>query len=214
MLASRTPTSILAAALLAAAASAQGVGPGSPTSTNHEFNQGGWWVGGPNDLVNGPGPISVSLDPNGPVWRKTLFPAPGGIIPPGQYFLHELITITPNAAAPRPMPWTDWHEQWVTPGVAWTSGGISLAGQTTNPLPGLMTMIDPTGNSIWFTFDPLFPALPGTPPLTIEIWKQFVVTGPNGIAGPLVLNEFPTPAPGGAALLALAGLASAVRRRR
>lgn len=195
---------------------AQGVGPGSPTDTSHLFNPDGtWYIGGPNDPGNNGMPYPVSLDPNGPMWRKTLFGSPDGPTGgPGVLHVHEVIQIVPIPGVPI-FPWADWHEIIHTPGWGWGDAMIWFAGDPTMaPIPGLTFMIGDDGRSIWFDFDPIFPD--PTQPIVIEIWKDLIWLGPEPyIPGmPIEVWEYPTPAPGtGVAALAACGLVTLRRRR-
>jgi len=211
----RSLSAMLVGAFTAAAAG-QGVGPGSPTDTTHQFDTstGVWWVGGPNDPGNMGEPYQVSLDPNGPWWRKTLTGSPqgpdGG---PGVLHVHEFIELVPPPGLPS-IPWTDWHQEIKTPGWAWTGATIYLAGDPQmEPIPGLQTMISPEGESVWFTFDPLVPS--SSDPIVIEIWKdiEWVGPGPYIPGQPIEVWNYPTPTPSTIALMGLGGVA-AMRRRR
>jgi hypothetical protein len=187
---------------------AQGVGNlGSlPGPTIPMTNPGGW------DLGNPANPIPVQRDPNGPVWLKHFSDPAGGplvVTNPGTTFnLHETLVIAPN------LPWSDWHENILTPGWAW-SPNISFliwpnmvppAGLTVTNTPGNFTQ----GDSLEFLFNSL---PPGT---IIDIRKELVWQGIPGITqfvGHIDVAQFPTPEPA-SMLLVVAGSALALRRRR
>ena len=93
---------------------AQGVGNiGSlPTLFTTSNPPNGWSV------MNSSGPISVVLDPTGPVWGKNF----GGSNPDGTFTysagspplpVNELVMVDPTTP-----PWTDWHEDVLDP--AWS----------------------------------------------------------------------------------------------
>jgi len=203
---------------------AQGVGDGSPTNTQHTFSADGvWYVGGPQDPFGPGGAYQVSLDPNGPTWRKTLLNSPKGPMEgPGILHIHEFIEIVPPVTGSQ-TPWEDWHETFITPGWKWADFSINIyafdgfmSDDVMDPVPGLNYMISPDGKDIWFDFDPIFPGTVNEP-VVIEIWKSLeydhLIGGPYIPGAPILLEEYPTPTPGALALLAMGGLLAARRKR-
>jgi MYXO-CTERM domain-containing protein len=151
----------------------------------------------------------VVRDPNGPKWHKTLVGDPTGapvIAQPGQIFsLSESLYIEGN------LPWMDWHEEILTPGWDWVNpilflaNGVPASGLTVTNTPGSLTQ----GGTLGFDFDPLYP---GT---QINIRKQLQYNGPAGMVfiGHISIDQYPTPEPATAGLLALGAL-PLLRRRR
>ncbi len=195
----------MAAVLLATAgpAVAQGVGnlPALPVSFPNLG--GGWMVADPNG-----GSIPVVRDPNGPKWVKQFFDPSGVIVPvPGQVF-----TVTERLLIAPQLDWSDWHEEILTPGWEWTTQVLILenvtqppAGLTINNIPGTPTH----GGTLEFYFNPLSP---GT---LLDIRKELVYTGPQGVAFPYIeIAQYPTPEPAGLSLLVVGGLLTMYRRRR
>ncbi|MCB9838140.1 MAG: hypothetical protein H6813_02275 [Phycisphaeraceae bacterium] len=170
------------------------------------------------------GAYRVSLDPHGPYWEKTLLNSPQGPIEgPGILHIHEFIEIVPPVAGGPAQPWTDWHEQFVTPGWGWADFSINIYdfdGFTSDDVmatvPGFSYMISKDTTSIWFDFDPIFPGTDNEP-VIIEIWKSLDynadIGGPYMPGSPIVLREYPTPTPGALALLGVGGLATMRRNR-
>ena len=62
------------------------------------------WIGGPNDGINGPGPIPIDLDVTGGPWRKAIIADPLAGYAGGNLAFRETIQ---NVGTE---PWTDWHE--------------------------------------------------------------------------------------------------------
>ena len=147
------------------------------------------------------GPIPVVLDPQGSPWIKNLDLGPIVAVPGQPFTIHEVLQVAGN------LPWTDWHEQFLTPDFAW----LPPASLTVNGAPPPSLVISPLGPNIDFTW-----ANNPTPPGgIIDIFKTFTYTGPAGTAfqGVIRVAEFPTPEPGSLGLLSVAGLL-ALRRRR
>ncbi len=186
-------------------ANAQGVGnlgslPGPTIPMN---NPGGWDIGGAS------GPVLVQRDPNGPKWLKHFSDPLGGPITavPGQTFnVHELLMID------QPLPWSDWHEDILTPGWEWTNTISFLANFA--PTPGLAIVNSPgtltQGGSLSFTFNSL---PPGT---LIDIRKELIYMGQPGVifTGSIDVEQYPTPEPASLGLIAAGGLVALRRRRR
>ncbi len=155
-----------------------------------------------------------AFDPGAGGWLKNLFAPPGGWLPGGVYVVHETITLFPDPTGVPTQPLSDWHEHielgsdgniWDI----WVDGG-SMFNINGTPAPGLMTMLNPSKTDIWFLFDPIDIGPAG---ITLDIWKEFQFVGMQPMFDPVRIYEFPTPAPGAAALLGIAGLCSARRRR-
>jgi len=124
--------------------------------------------------------------------------------------LKEQIEIGPGSP-----PWTDWHEEILTPNWKWGSVNFSAPGLT-----GLTSNVG--GNVADFFFDALYP---GT---VIDIRKEMWYTGTNpqqdlfpSFGGPpqpgavkIMVLEYPTPEPATMSMLAFGALAVLRRRRR
>ena len=122
--------------------------------------------------------------------------------------LHEHFIVGPGT------PWTDWHEQILTPDWAWGPVMITTPG-TSGPTN---LVIHNSGASVDFTFDPI---APGT---NVDIWKEFYYFGTPSqqflsdfLSGNLMIRvaEYPTsvPEPSGLVLLGT-GFAALLGRRR
>ena len=161
---------------------------------------GGWIIG----------QYGVVRDPNGPAWIKNLTNPNGGniIAQPGQIFtLQESLFIAGT------LPWSDWHEQILTPGWDWAPPAVFLANGSV--APGLTISHTPPGPGIGGTIDFYFSSLP--PGTKVDIRKQLqYLGGATGAPfdGIVKIAEFPTPEPAAIALLALGSLVVRRRRRR
>ena len=176
--------------VLAGPAAAQGVGNGAtlptvfPVYSTYHFEI--------SDPATG-GPIPVVLDPLGPPWRKVLDLGPLVAVPGQPFTVHELLQVAGN------LPWTDWHEQFLTPDFKWIPtanllvNGIQPVGLGISPLPA------PVINFTWPN-----PAGPGS---IVDISKTFMYTGPAGTVfqGKILVQEFPTPEPATLVLLCAGG---------
>ena len=183
-----------------AGALAQGVGnlPALPIIIPGNAATGGWVVG----------PVEVVRDPNGPKWIKHFTDPNGGPFTaiPGQMFsVIEQLYIAPQ------LPWSDWHEEILTPGWDWAGPIVMLANGS--PASGLVITntpgVAPTGGTLGLDFDPLFP---GT---QVLIRKQLQYTGTLGtvFVGTVEIAQYPTPEPASLGLLAIGSLLSLRRRR-
>lgn len=185
-----------------------GLGPnpgGDPFTTTHDFDPAS------NEYRIDGGPFS--FDPNGGPWVKILNAPQGGFIPGLTYGVHETFTFVPPKDGSANIPLTDWHERLTfddTPWDVWVNLTASEFLVDGLPAPGNMPMLSPDETEIWWFFDPI---VPGPNGITITIWKEFQYFGPTVRFDPVTIVEYPTPAPGGVALLALAGVAAARRRR-
>lgn len=201
--ASKSIVCVAVVAVLAAAGAsyAQGVGnPGAlPQFIPLDPSGTGWFIG-----THG-----VVRDPNGPKWHKTLFGGPTApvVAQPGQIFsLSESLFIAGN------LPWSDWHEEILTPGWDWVSpiafmaNGVVPSGYGVTNIAGTATQ----GGTLNFVFDPL---PPGT---KIDIRKHLQYNGPSGavFVGTIEIDQYPTPEPASAGLLGLGSLLVLRRRRR
>ncbi|QDS98066.1 PEP-CTERM sorting domain-containing protein [Adhaeretor mobilis] len=203
---------ILGSAWLLASTVAFAQGTASSPSTVHEVDPSTntVWIGGPNDLINGPAPYPIDLDASGGPWRKQIYSGPiagsgGGIL------FRETIL---NAGTE---PWTDWHEINVNlgsqVGIWGTSSVTDLRINGTSI--GFTTSV--TGTMILDVDSFSQPVLPGD---VLEIDKQFALTTalfspPNTLL--YTLLEFPTstiPEPTTLVLLAVCGVALSGTRRR
>jgi PEP-CTERM motif len=161
-------------------------------------------------------PIEVILDPAAGPWIKNLRGFNGGNVvaddtgftAPSGYQKEEWLVIGGNT------PWTDWHEEVLTPG--WNIGAqIDINGG--QPVPGLVVDLmftdwPNTGGAVWMDFDPL---PPGT---LVHLTKQLSWVGDPQVNGNLFngviqIAEYPTPEPATIALMGLGVLALGRRCR-
>ncbi len=205
--------SVVASIGLAAAQAALGQGVGNLVSLPGptipmDPNGTGWSLGDP---IN---PVPVQRDPNGPVWLKHLGDPTGAPLvvtqPNTTFNLHETLVIAPT------LPWSDWHEDILTPGWGWSPNISFLISVPPNlvPPPGLTITNTPgnltQGDSLEFLFNSL---PPGT---IIDIRKQLVWQGIPGIVqfnGYIDVAQYPTPEPASLGLLAIGGLLMRHNRR-
>lgn len=90
--------------LMVSPAWAQGTATSPSTAHTIDPSTNVVWIGGPNDTMNGPGPIPIDLDVNGGPWRKAISASSSAGFGGGSLILRETIL---NAGTE---PWTDWHE--------------------------------------------------------------------------------------------------------
>ena len=193
-------------ATLAAAPAAQAQGTASSPSTVHvhDPSSGAFWVGGPNDSINGPAPYPIDLDASGGPWRKQFYSSSTTGFGGGGTF-REVILNAGNE------PWTDWHE---------INANLGSHGAVWGPGSVLDVRID--GTSISYTSSVIGnqlnidnfsqPVLPGQ---VLEIDKQFQATTQHGVTPTTLiytLLQYPTttipePATTASALVGLALLA-------
>ncbi len=181
---------------------AQGVGNLPSLPTNFSTPGGGWVVGTPLN------PIPVVRDPNGPKWIKHFTDA-NGLIPvfPGQSFaVHESLLVAPT------LPWTDWHEEILTPDWDW-SPQLQIMVNGGGPPVNLVVVNTPGNVNQGGILSLYFDALP--PGTQIDIRKELIYTGTSaGIAIPSIdIAQYPTPEPASLGLLIL-GSVFALHRRR
>lgn len=180
------------------AAFAQGTATSPSTVHVHDPSTDTFWVGGPNDTINGPAPIPIDLDASGGPWRKEFFSSPISGFGGGGTFVETIL----NAGTE---PWTDWHE--INAGLGSHGGGWGPASVMEVRVNGNPITFSTTVTGSTLDIDNFSqPVLPGQ---LLEIEKQFAVTTlnfsqPNTLA--YTLLEYPTtniPEPAGASLLLL-----------
>ena len=193
-----------AAATTAGAQVGLGFGGGISFESQHEI------VPGTNEYrIDG----DFAFDPDQGGWMKELIAPPGGWIPDMVYAVHETITFFPDPTGGAGFPLSDWHEhiELGSDGLIWDIWELDPMFMVNGmPAPGLMTMFNDERTDIWFLFDPIDIGPNG---VTLEIWKEFRYVGSMPMDGPVRIYEYPTPTPGAAAVLGIAGLFSARRRR-
>lgn len=208
-------TGLIVAATTATAAlagiPALGFGEGIAYTSEHTFN-----FDTNRYEINGP-TSGFYFEPDAGAWEKQLFAPPNGFIPGEIYCVSEWFTFLPDPTGAG-TPLADWHET-ILPGNdglvwdIWTDifgPPIISTDPGGPPLPGLEYMISGDGTSLWFDFDPIDIGPDG---LTLHIEKYFRYTGATIGFEPVTIIQHPTPAPGALALLGLAGMAAAKRRR-
>ncbi len=180
---------------------AQGTAAGPTTQHLFDSSLNEGWIGGPNDLINGPAPFPIDLDLNGQPWTKDIISS--GIFVGGGMTLHETIL---NAGTE---PWWDWHEQ-VT-GAAIGAGWNTVASVKINGSP--ITFNTTLGAGAVLTLDGFSqPVLPGD---VFEITKTLITT--DNVVGSaqllVTITEYPTPEPASMTVMGL-GLLAISRRQR
>lgn len=176
----------------------------SATGTHNVF------IGGLGDTINGPGPIPIDLDVDGPPWRKAFKTGPttADIYAGSALILNETIQ---NVGTE---PWTDWHEIDLQSG----SHGTAWEAVTDVRINGTSITYDATISGTTIDLDNFSqPVLPGD----IFQIRKVLLTLTDNVAGPDTvvarILEYPTtniPEPT-TALLLLCGsmLGLSIRRR-
>ena len=113
-------------------------------------------------------------------------------------------------------PWTDWHEEILTPGCEWDSSDLGVTVTTDlstfPPVPGLSFNLQPT--TLDFSFDPI---LPGTEIFIIKDIRFMGVdaNNPEETTGdPVFISEYPIPEPATLSLLVIGMVLLRHERRR
>lgn len=190
-----------------------GFGPGISYTSTHSS------VGGLNLFEIGGPADGFSFDPAAGGWEKILLPPSSGFQPGQIYTVREWFTFFPSPTGLPDNPLQDWHEiiSFAPDGQIWdvwtdVNGPpvISFDPDSREPIPGLQYMISIDGTSLWFDFDSIFIGPNG---VTLHIEKEFRYTGNSVSFNPVTIYQYPTPAPGSLAILALAGLCTTSRRR-
>jgi hypothetical protein len=174
-------------------------GTATSSSTFHlADNAGIAYAGGPLDLINGPGPFPIDLDSTGGPWRKSISSDPAaGFIGTGSFTMIETIQ---NVGTE---PWYDWHEQLYPGGIGVTFTGAGVTSITVNGNPITFNQVFVSGTMDLDTFSQ--PVLPGD---VMVIEKDITTT--SNVVGPgktlFLIDEYPTPEPGSAALMGTGAL--------
>lgn len=194
--------------LLSSNARAQGTATSPSTVHVHDPSTNIFWVGGPNDTINGPGPIPIDLDASGGPWRKQFYSSPTVGFGGGGTFVETILNVGTE-------PWTDWHEinaDLGSHGAIWGLGSVTSLEVDGVPIT-FNTSLSGVNTLNIDTFSQ--PVLPGQ---ILRIEKQFAITTlnfsqPNTLA--YTLLEYPTtiPEPGTLALLMCGLTAVAITRR-
>ncbi|MEZ6190501.1 MAG: PEP-CTERM sorting domain-containing protein [Phycisphaerales bacterium] len=173
----------------------------SPSTVHVLASDGNIYVGGPNDLINGPAPYPIDLDITGGPWRKQMKtdPLAGGGAP------GKLIETIQNVGTES---WYDWHETFISGGIFgnWSAMDSVL-------INGTPITFDQAISGTTLTIDNFSqPVLPGD---VLTLTKSMITT--DNVIGPdqvlFTVLEYPTPEPASAALLALGASACLVRKR-
>jgi len=189
--------------MVATTAMAQGTAS-APSTVHIADNSGVAYFGGPLDLVNGPAPFPIDLDPTGAPWRKTIKSDPlTGFTGTGSFTMIETIQ---NVGTE---PWYDWHEDLLNNGqlgVVWDA--VTQVTVNGNPITFNEVLV---GNSLSIdTFSQ--PVLPGD----IFVIEKDLRTTSKVIAPDTTLFqvlEYPTPEPASAALLGIGSIVLMGKRR-
>lgn len=174
----------------------------SPSTVHVLANDGNMYVGGPNDLVNGPAPYPIDLDITGGPWRKQMKTGPvsGGGAP------GKLIETIQNVGTE---PWHDWHETFISGGI-----GGNWSGMDSVLINGTAITFDQSIIGTTLSIDNFSqPVLPGD---VLTLTKSMITT--DNVIGPdqvlFTVLEYPTPEPASAMLMTLGLTACMLRKRR
>ena len=191
--------------LCSGSALAQGTAAGPTTQHEVDVQNNLAYAGGPNDTINGPSPYPIDLDPSGQPWTKEIVTPPTTGYTGGLFDMFESIK---NAGTET---WHDWHEDLTSGalGVGWNSAGVVSAKVNGSPITFNQTFILSNLNIDSFSQ----PVLPGD---TLELHKQITIFTDN-VAGPgeiiFTIEQFPTPEPASAAMLAVLAMCGTAHRR-
>lgn len=170
----------------------------------------------------------VAWASNGPYWIKNLL-STGAVQGQNRPILTEgvagqnTLTLAESIRVDGRVPWTDWHEVFMSDGLSWTSATIYYAG-TDTVISGLDVQISTGGggdehnDNVDFFFDQLAVGTEITIVKTMR-WEGLDVTQGTEQLGndTIVIRQFPTvvPEPATLSLLAIGGgLFGLMRRRR
>jgi len=163
---------------------------------------------GPIALIGDPtSPIPIDLDPLGPPWTKSIEDSNGAVTSPGTMDMVEYIQ---NVGTE---PWLDWHEHILSPPFGLPqSTWASVTGLSINGFPISFNATGLGTPNLWLdTFSQ--PVLPGD----ILLVEKKINVDPTTVASgrPLLrVQEYPTPEPASASLLATLGLGVLSRVRK
>ena len=162
---------------------------------------------GPIVFIGDPSaPIPIDLDPTGGPWSKSIIDPNAVVTAPGLLTMIETIE---NAGDE---PWYDWHEHILPNAVG--AGGVSIWFSVKLSVNGTPITFASGGlgtGDLWLdTFSQ--PVLPGDILTVTKEVEVFPLT--DGSAGPILrIQEYPTPEPASAALIAVGSLALLGRRK-
>lgn len=191
----------------------QGVGPGGPFDTMHTLRAVGStpenridWVG---VVGSGQSPVSLELDPSGPVWVRRFEVDGGSPITAGM-----VVGIRDYLVIDGQRQWLGWRDGLEDPRFDWVLqsgfGPVTRIRANGVPVSDLVVTFRPASPTEGGQLDLTFPELvPGT---ALEIWRQAVYRGSEAFYGSVNERVAPTPEPA-TALFAFSGLALAGRRR-
>lgn len=185
---------------------AQGVGPGSPTDTDHLLQP---VASIPEDHIDwatiigsAAVPVGVELDPTGPAWTKHFQTENGSLIT----VTNGVVWIAENLLVSGSVPWTGWHSEIVTDGFVWYAGGSSPTFALIVGGTPIAVTVQTSGSSL----DATFPALlPGTP---VRLYQKFAWSQETPFDGVIDMCQYPVPEP--ISLVSLAALFFVSYRKR
>lgn len=164
-----------------------GTGTGATTSQTYSgTGNGGCTAGGCEwNVGSSTSRIDVAFDSGAGKWLKTLTDPTGGAIeaddePSAGIFSTLGFNLFEWLIVDGTIPWTDWHQEILTPGWTWASGEILVTrpdGSTETVVGSISNAFGPdaSGSVIDFIFSS--PLLPGT---TLDINKSLSFTGVDG----------------------------------